>query len=33
LEAVRKDNETSLLFIDFIRYFDTEALLRGGNEE
>ena len=31
--AVRKDIETSLLFIDFIRYFDTEALLRGGNEE
>jgi tetratricopeptide (TPR) repeat protein len=31
--AVRKDIETSLLFIDFIRYYETEALLRGGDEE
>ena len=31
--AVRKDMETSLLFIDFIRYYETEALLRGGEEE
>jgi ATP/maltotriose-dependent transcriptional regulator MalT len=35
LEAVaaRKDIETSLLSIDLIRYFETEALLRGGDEE
>ncbi len=32
-EAVRKDIETSLLFIDFIHYYETEALLRGGEEE
>src|SRR6266516_3092974 len=31
--AVRKDIETSLLFIDFLRYFEIEALLRGGEEE
>jgi tetratricopeptide (TPR) repeat protein len=31
--AVRKDIETSLPFIDFLRYFETEALLRGGEEE
>jgi DNA-binding SARP family transcriptional activator len=31
--AVRNDIETSLLFIDFIRYHETEALLRGGDEE
>ncbi len=31
--AVRKDIETSLPFIDFLRYFETEALLRGGDEE
>jgi tetratricopeptide (TPR) repeat protein len=31
--AVRNDIETSLLFIDFIRYYETEALLRGGAEE
>jgi len=31
--AVRKDIETSLLFIDFLRYFEIEALLRGGDEE
>jgi tetratricopeptide (TPR) repeat protein len=31
--AVRKDIEASLLFIDFTRYYETEALLRGGNEE
>jgi tetratricopeptide (TPR) repeat protein len=31
--AIRKDIETSLLFIDFIRYYETEALLRGGDEE
>jgi tetratricopeptide (TPR) repeat protein len=30
--AVRNDIETSLLFIDFIRYHETEALLRGGDE-
>lgn len=34
LEAVagRKDIETSLPFIDFLRYFEIEALLRGGEE-
>jgi tetratricopeptide (TPR) repeat protein len=31
--AVRKDIEASLLFIDFTRYYETEALLRGGEEE
>lgn len=31
--AVRNDSETSLLFIDFIRYHETEALLRGGDKE
>jgi hypothetical protein len=31
--AVRKDIETWLLSIDLIRYFETEALLRGGDEE
>jgi tetratricopeptide (TPR) repeat protein len=31
--AVRKDIETSLPFIDFLRYYETEALLRGGDEE
>ncbi len=31
--AVRKDMEASLLFIDFTRYYETEALLRGGEEE
>jgi tetratricopeptide (TPR) repeat protein len=31
--AVRKDTKTSLLFIDFLRNFETEALLRGGEEE
>jgi predicted ATPase len=31
--AVRKDMEASLLFIDFTRYYETEALLRGGDEE
>ena len=31
--AVRKDIETALPFIDFLRYFETEALLRGGDEE
>ena len=30
--AVRKDIETSLPFIDFLRYFEIEALLRGGEE-
>lgn len=35
LEAVaaRNDIETSLLFIDFMRYYEMEALLRGGNKE
>ncbi|HZU03849.1 MAG TPA: AAA family ATPase [Ktedonobacteraceae bacterium] len=31
--AVRNDVETSLLFIDFLRYYETEALLQGGDEE
>jgi len=31
--AVRNDLESSLLFIDFMRYHETEALLRGGDEE
>ncbi|MGH2498195.1 MAG: ATP-binding protein [Ktedonobacteraceae bacterium] len=31
--AVRKDIEASLPFIDFLRYFEIEALLRGGEEE
>jgi DNA-binding SARP family transcriptional activator len=31
--AVRKDIDASLLFIDFTRYYETEALLRGGEEE
>jgi tetratricopeptide (TPR) repeat protein len=31
--AVRNDSETSLLFIDFLRSYETEALLRGGAEE
>src|SRR5439155_15606981 len=31
--AVRKDIETSLLFIDFLRYFEIEALPQGGDEE
>jgi tetratricopeptide (TPR) repeat protein len=31
--AVRKDIETSLLFIDFLGCFEIEALLRGGEEE
>jgi tetratricopeptide (TPR) repeat protein len=30
--AVRNSIETSLLFIDFIRYYETEALLQGGDE-
>jgi tetratricopeptide (TPR) repeat protein len=30
--AVRNSIETSLLFIDFIRYHETEALLQGGDE-
>jgi hypothetical protein len=30
--AVRNNIETSLLFIDFIRYHETEALLQGGDE-
>ncbi len=30
--AVRNTIETSLLFIDFIRYHETEALLQGGDE-
>jgi tetratricopeptide (TPR) repeat protein len=31
--AVRKDMETALPFPDFLRYFEIEALLRGGEEE
>ncbi|HEY5003401.1 MAG TPA: hypothetical protein VII61_09635, partial [Ktedonobacteraceae bacterium] len=31
--TVRNDLESSLLFIDFMRYHETEALLRGGDEE
>jgi len=31
--ATRNDLEASLLFIDFMRYHETEALLRGGDEE
>ncbi len=31
--AVRNTIETSLLFIDFIRYHETEALLQGGDRE
>ncbi len=31
--AVRNDIETSLLFLDFVRYHEIEALLRGGERE
>ncbi len=31
--AVRNDLASSLLFIDFLRSYETEALLRGGDEE
>ena len=31
--AVRNDIETSLLFFDFVRYYEIEALLRGGDRE
>ncbi len=30
---VRNDIETSLLFFDFVRYYEIEALLRGGDRE